>query len=318
MACLASNATAQDDVEEGFQNLQVLPADISRAQLNLVMVSNLAGLGLPRRQNEGCLFCHVGNMEQAVATWDFASDDKTEKRKARMMMSLVTDINGRLADLEDRVAPSLEVTCYTCHAGRTDPRPLPDLMRAAYAERGIDGTVAQYRALSSRYFGGDAYDFRIGVLAGFADEIAGGGAFDDALAISALNEEVYPDDPQARRATVSLVIRSALAEEGVVGALTEFDRARATEDPSVVTVGVLDGLGWGLFRSERQDEALQVFRKNLAEFPDQYVPNESLADALRLTGDPEAAILMFEAWLEQNPDHAMARRRLTNLRGGGL
>ena len=59
---------------------------------------------------------------------------------------------------------------------------------------------------------------------------------------------------------------------------------------------------------------MAVFRKNLATFPDQYIPNESLADALWFAGDQDEAIRMFESWLERHPDHAMARRRLTNLR----
>ncbi|MCZ6754369.1 MAG: hypothetical protein O7E49_03555 [Gemmatimonadetes bacterium] len=30
--------------------------------------------------------------------------------------------------------------------------------------------------------------------------------------------------------------------------------------------------------------------------------------------DVAGAIAIFEAWLERHPDHAMARRRLTNIR----
>jgi hypothetical protein len=41
---------------------------------------------------------------------------------------------------------------------------------------------------------------------------------------------------------------------------------------------------------------------------------------LSVSGRPDAtdtAIRMFEEWLDLNPDHAMARRRLTNLKAGG-
>ncbi len=78
---------------------------------------------------------------------------------------------------------------------------------------------------------------------------------------------------------------------------------------------MLDALGWRLSRRDRHDDAIEVFRKNFAGYPDQYVPNESLADALNIAGDRDTAIRMFEDWLRRNPDHAMARRRLTNLRG---
>ena len=118
-----------------YENLQVLPRDISQDELSQAMLENLRGLGLPRRQNEGCLHCHVGDMERASDTWDWASDAKPEKVKARAMMVMVNEINREhLATLEARIDPPVTVSCYTCHAGRTDPRSLDDVLRAAYRD----------------------------------------------------------------------------------------------------------------------------------------------------------------------------------------
>ncbi len=317
LTLLSKPAHAQHK-ERSFENLHVLPKDISEKALNRAMIRNLSGLGLPRRQNEGCLFCHVGDMEKPVDDWDFASDAKPTKKKARVMMAMVEAINEEhLGQLDDRIAPSLKVTCYTCHAGRTDPRPLPDILLAAYEEGGIASTIEKYRSLRARYFGADAYDFRVRVLSGVANRLAALGSSDDAVALAALNDEVYPHDPRARRAWVGLGLQRSLSEGGVEAVIAEFDRVRARESAAVASLAVLDGLGWSLYRSERQDEAIQLFRKNLEVFPDQYVTNESLADALWFTGDKVTPIRMFEQWLERNPDHAMARRRLTNLKAGG-
>ena len=311
-------STHAQDQGTSFENLQVLPQDISERALNRVMLGNLRGLGLPRRQNEGCLFCHVGDMERPTDEWDFASDEKPTKEKARVMLAMVEAINEEhLSRLDDRVAPSFRVTCYTCHTGRTDPRPLPDVLLASYEEGGVEDVLATYRALRERYYGADAYDFRVDVLASVANRIAAVGSLDDGLAIAALNDEVYPEEPMARRAWVGLGLWRTLGEGGVQAVLTEFDQLRARESATVMSPAVLDNLGWGLYRSERQEEAVTVFRKNLDTFPDRYIPNESLADALWFMGDKETPIRMFEAWLERNPDHAMARRRLTNLRAGG-
>ena len=308
-------ARAQDR-EESFKNLHVLPEGISRRELNRAMLGNLRGLGLPRRQNQGCLFCHVGDMEQPSRDWDYASDEKATKRKARVMMAMVAEINNRhLAELDDRVAPDLRVTCYTCHAGRTDPRPLPAVLMASYEVGGIDSAITRYHALRARYFGGDAYDFRVGVLAGLATQFANNGSYDDALALAATNAEVFPDDPRARGTWILVGLERTLQEEGVPSALAEYDRVKTGEYAAIVTAGMLDALGWRLSRRDRHDDAIEVFRKNFAEYPDQYVPNESLADALNIAGDRDTAIRMFEDWLRRNPDHAMARRRLTNLRG---
>ena len=99
--------------------------------------------------------------------------------------------------------------------------------------------------------------------------------------------------------------------------LREFDEVKARESVAVMSPAVLDDVGWGLYRSGQQEEAIAIFRKNLDTFADRYIPNESLADALWFAGDKETPIRMFEEWLERNPDHAMARRRLTNLRARG-
>ena len=65
-----------------YQNLQVLPENISRSELTDIMLTNLSGLGLPRRANRGCLFCHVGSMDVPASEWDWASDENPMKLKA--------------------------------------------------------------------------------------------------------------------------------------------------------------------------------------------------------------------------------------------
>ena len=62
-----------------------------------------------------------------------------------------------------------------------------------------------------------------------ANRIAAVGSFDDGLAIAALNDEVYPEDPSARRAWVALGLRRTLEEGGVVAVLREFDEVKARE-----------------------------------------------------------------------------------------
>lgn len=298
--------------EQQFSNLGFLPEDISKKELSDIMLENLRGLGLPRRQSQGCLFCHVGDSEEPSGSWDYASDRKPEKRKAREMLAMVADINRRLAGLDDRVAPQLLVTCYTCHAGRTDPRPLPDLLMASYDSGGVDRLVESYRQLRERYYGADAYDFRPGVLSGLALRLADSGAFDDALVVANTNAEFFADMADIGEAGQIIRLERAYAKSDVEKALVEFDLMRSTEEASW---GVLDLFGWRLSRRGESTDALEVFRHNLNVFPDQYIPNESMGDAFWLIlDDLEAAIGLFDKWLEVHPEHLMARRRMATLR----
>lgn len=59
-----------------------------------------------------CTLCHVQG--------DFASDEKPEKKTARMMISMTRDINAKFSDGE------MHVTCYTCHRGDEHPKTKPE------------------------------------------------------------------------------------------------------------------------------------------------------------------------------------------------
>lgn len=78
-------------------NLKVLPDD---ATLIPNMRGAAAGLGVM------CDYCHAT---------DRASDEKPTKVTARLMFSMVKDINAKFPD------GKVHVTCYTCHRGAEMP-----------------------------------------------------------------------------------------------------------------------------------------------------------------------------------------------------
>lgn len=300
--------------EPGYTNLQVLPKEISRDELGGLMLANLSGLGLPRLAGEGCLYCHAGDLEVPRSDWDYASDAKPMKAKARVMMAMVREINARLATLDERIDPALEVTCATCHAGRADPRPLPDVLWNAYESGGIGTAEARYRELRERYFGSDAYDFRVHVLPRIALRMADGGAIDDAIALAGLNAEINPEDAWAEQAWVALKLEKTIDAEGTEAALAELDRLAPSLGPATLTPPLLDSLAWRLNRSERVKQGHALIEANYERFPNEYRAIESLAFIRADTGRGEEAFALLERWLDANPDHARARRLLVNLR----
>ena len=227
---------------------------------------------------------------------------------------MVRDINANLENLEGRVAPDFQVTCNTCHAGRTDPRPLPEVLLSTHASDGVEAAIDNYRTLRRRYDGAAAYDFRINTLISVATALVARGQLDDAIAISRLNEEMFEQSPTAGQFTITLEVERVIRSDGLDAGLDYFDERRALAAAGGIGWGVLDGLGWQYFRTNRQDAALLLFQKNHSLFPDDYIPNESLGDALWNSGNREEGLAMFEAWLDTHPDHTMASRRLAALR----
>jgi photosynthetic reaction center cytochrome c subunit len=103
-------------------NLQVLPKDTPRAQVIPVMQTFTMGLGVM------CEHCHVPQAgaqpgANGQIPMDFASDDKQEKKTARVMMKMVMDINAKLgSELGKPAASVVQVQCITCHRGSSIPK----------------------------------------------------------------------------------------------------------------------------------------------------------------------------------------------------
>jgi tetratricopeptide (TPR) repeat protein len=179
---------AEGQIPEEFTNLQVLPENISRGELMGVMRGFSMATGLR------CSSCHLGEEGQPFSTYDFASDERAGKRKAREMMRMVADINSRyLAMLPDRRSPGIDVSCVTCHGGVRRPETIGSIVIRLVEEDGVDAAVERYRDLRERYFGRAAYDFGEGPLVEVAGDLQGAGEADAALRILELNLEFLPE-----------------------------------------------------------------------------------------------------------------------------
>jgi Photosynthetic reaction centre cytochrome C subunit len=100
-------------------NLKVLPKDLTGAQVREIMHRWEDALGVD------CATCHVRNEKDLNANGEprlnYADDSKPEKQAARVMYTMVEDINANyVAKIENSGVP---VNCWTCHRGRIAPEP---------------------------------------------------------------------------------------------------------------------------------------------------------------------------------------------------
>ncbi len=102
--------------KDGFENLQVLPKDITAKALQHIMVDEFQdGLGV------GCGFCHA--KKEGSLLLDYASDEKPEKQIARTMMRMTMEINKNYFEVEKPVLGDnlMVVSCSSCHKGTPHP-----------------------------------------------------------------------------------------------------------------------------------------------------------------------------------------------------
>ena len=177
------------DIFADPENLKVLPEDISSTDLSATMRGIAMGLGVR------CETCHVGEPNTPLHTFDFASDEKEMKQKARLMLQMMNEINDdlvpRLNDIEK--ANRVSVRCMTCHRGQSKPNLIEDIIDQQLAENDVDAAVAEYEKLREEYYGSHSYDFSEFVLPMHTQSLVANDQSDAAIAFAKLNASYFPE-----------------------------------------------------------------------------------------------------------------------------
>ena len=125
LGCTTSTQQTPPAQPSPFKNVQVLPHTMTRQELIATMRTFTRGLGVR------CNHCHVVTATEPKEEFDFPSDAKEEKRAARVMIQMATQINqewlGRVAAAEGETFHPEErrVWCWTCHRGHEEPEAPP-------------------------------------------------------------------------------------------------------------------------------------------------------------------------------------------------
>jgi hypothetical protein len=232
----APPAAAQMGPMEPPKNLQVLPKDTPRPEVLKVMRGFTAALGVR------CDFCHVeppGPRGPGSPPQDFASDDKENKKKARVMMKMVAAINGDyLTKLGEGEAPPT-IMCETCHHGQKEPpEPLAVKLTSTASAKGVDAAFDQYADLKKKYAEAGLYDFREQTLLRVARALGDAKKPQDSMAALKKTKELFPQS-----ADVAASLGSALADSGdAAGAKAELERALSIDPNNGFAKFVLDRL----------------------------------------------------------------------------
>lgn len=95
------------------RNLRLLSQDLTGAEMKKLMDAYVQEVGVP------CEYCHV--QDERTGSFDYASDDNPTKQTARLMMSMLKDINEKYLAQLGEGSYAAPVTCGNCHQGRKSP-----------------------------------------------------------------------------------------------------------------------------------------------------------------------------------------------------
>lgn len=217
LALTASSAPSLAQIPDEFTNLQVYPEDITRDDLIAEMRDFTFALGI---RCQHCHFSPTGSFRDV----DFASDSLAEKEVARDMIRMLRRLNDEiLPAVERRGDPPVEMTCKTCHRGRTRPFLLSQELLMATHDEGAEQAVRLYEQYREDTYGRGMFDFGETETNEVADELAEEGRVEDAITLYEMNRRYHPE---------SLAIHAAL------GGL--YERAGRTDDAVAAWEKVLE------------------------------------------------------------------------------
>lgn len=196
--------SVQAGIYDDPQNLKVLPKDISATDLGETMRSFALDVGLR------CSSCHMGEEGQDLTEYDFASDDKELKEKARDMLKMVAAINQDYLGAFGENA--IKVRCLTCHRGVREPLSIGQVLANVADADGSTAIKTKYAELKEKYYGSGSYNFSEFNLGQVARERAKAGHDDQALAVLDIMLEENPRSFNGHFMYAELMIRAGRHE----------------------------------------------------------------------------------------------------------
>jgi cyclase len=133
-------------------------------------------------------------------------------------------------------------------------------------------------------------------------------------------QTVYTDlsGPADARPSVCEPMTRVLVESSIQAAVEEHDRLKATQaDAYDFGEAQLNMLGYQLLFRQRIDDAAEIFKLNVREYPEAFNAYDSYGEVLLIKGDTAQAIINYEKSLELNSENANAAQVLERLRGSG-
>jgi Photosynthetic reaction centre cytochrome C subunit len=183
---LGAAPVVRAQLPQKFENLQVLPKDITPAALTQRMREFSFALDVR------CQYCHAGGDGVSFVGVDFASDEKPAKRNARFMLRMLDSLNTTtLAAVPTRRTPPVQMDCVHCHRGSAVPTTLAAELTSVIDTKGIPAAVSRYRELRERAASG-RFDLTEWSMNELARTLSEKGSSDAAIAILEVNAEYHP------------------------------------------------------------------------------------------------------------------------------
>ncbi|UCE24155.1 MAG: MBL fold metallo-hydrolase, partial [Candidatus Zixiibacteriota bacterium] len=133
-------------------------------------------------------------------------------------------------------------------------------------------------------------------------------------------QTVYTDlsGPADTSPSICEPMTRVLVESSIQQALEEYELLKTSQaDAYDFGEAQLNMLGYQLLFRQRVDDAMEIFKLNVREYPESFNVYDSYGEVLLLKGDTAQSIDNYEKSVQLNPDNTNAVQVLERLRGSG-
>lgn len=139
-----------------------------------------------------------------------------------------------------------------------------------------------------------------------------GGTKLNAMAVG-INNILQGAEAEMPKRSLAMEVLPVFAKDGADAGLNKYKELK-TDKSYELNEADMNRAGYSLLQNEKVKEAIEVFKINVAEFPDSWNTYDSLGEAYMVDGQKENAIANYEKSIVMNPENTNGKEMLAKLR----
>lgn len=128
-----------------------------------------------------------------------------------------------------------------------------------------------------------------------------------------INNILQGAEAEMPKKSIAMDVLPVFAKEGVDAGLAKYNELKADETYALEESD-MNRAGYQLLRNGKIREAIEVFKINVAEFPDSWNTYDSLGEAYMMDGQKDKAIANYEKSIEMNPENQNGKDMLAKIK----
>ncbi len=139
-----------------------------------------------------------------------------------------------------------------------------------------------------------------------------GGTKLNAMAVG-INSILQGAEAEMPKRSLAMEVLPVFMKEGVAAGLNKYKELK-TDKSYELNEADLNRAGYSLLQNGKVKEAIEIFKINVAEFPDSWNTYDSLGEAYMVDGQKDKAIANYKKSVEMNPENTNGKEMLAKLR----